>query len=36
VSLPGYGLEIVECVPLSVGPAAPTPEDNASKVAKLR
>src|SRR5437762_4630671 len=36
VSLPGYGLEIVECVPLSVGPAAPTPEDSASKVAKLR
>ncbi len=36
VSLPGYGLEIVECVPLSAGPAAPTPEDNASKVAKLR
>jgi len=36
VSLPGYGLEIIECVPLSVGPAAPTPEDSASKVAKLR
>jgi len=36
VSLPGYGLEIIECVPLSVGPVAPTPEDSASKVAKLR
>jgi 3,4-dihydroxy 2-butanone 4-phosphate synthase/GTP cyclohydrolase II len=36
VSLPGYGLEIIECVPLSVGPPAPTPEDSATKVAKLR
>ncbi len=35
VSLPGYGLEIVECVPLAVAPATPPPED-ASKVAKLR
>jgi 3,4-dihydroxy 2-butanone 4-phosphate synthase/GTP cyclohydrolase II len=37
VSLPGYGLEIVECVPLSVGrPQPPTSEDGASNVAKLR
>ncbi len=36
VSLPGYGLEIVECVPLSVEPPSPTPEDATSKVAKLR
>jgi 3,4-dihydroxy 2-butanone 4-phosphate synthase / GTP cyclohydrolase II len=37
VSLPGYGLEIVECVPLSVGrPQPPTPEDSAANVAKLR
>jgi 3,4-dihydroxy 2-butanone 4-phosphate synthase/GTP cyclohydrolase II len=36
VSLPGYGLEIVECVPLSVDPTLPAPEDGAAKVAKLR
>jgi 3,4-dihydroxy 2-butanone 4-phosphate synthase/GTP cyclohydrolase II len=36
VSLPGYGLEIVECVPLSVQPLVPAPHDAASKVAKLR
>lgn len=37
VSLPGYGLEIVECVPLAVGPPAPAPSpEDASQVAKLR
>ena len=37
VSLPGYGLEIVECVPLSVRAPAPTaPEEGRPKVAKLR
>ncbi len=36
VSLPGYGLEIVECVPLAVGAAPPTPDESASRVAKLR
>jgi 3,4-dihydroxy 2-butanone 4-phosphate synthase/GTP cyclohydrolase II len=36
ISLPGYGLEIVECVPLSVEPPAPAPHDTASRVAKLR
>jgi 3,4-dihydroxy 2-butanone 4-phosphate synthase/GTP cyclohydrolase II len=36
VSLPGYGLEIVECVPLSVGTPAPPPQNDASKIAKLR
>ena len=35
VSLPGYGLEIVECVPLSVG-APPPPDETTSRVAKLR
>jgi len=29
-------LEIVECVPLAVGAPAPPPQDNASKIAKLR
>jgi len=36
VSLPGYGLEIVECVPLAVGTPVPPPQDNTSKIAKLR
>ena len=36
VSLPGYGLEIVECVPLSVEARAPTPENSASQLIKLR
>jgi 3,4-dihydroxy 2-butanone 4-phosphate synthase / GTP cyclohydrolase II len=35
VSLPGYGLEIVECVPLSVG-ASPPLQTAPSKIAKLR
>ena len=36
VSLPGYGLEIVECVPLSVDSPEPAPRDDSAKVAKLR
>ena len=36
VSLPGYGLEIVECVPLSVGAPPSSPDETASRVAKLR
>ena len=36
ISLPGYGLEIIECVPLSVGSPAPPAQDGASKIAKLR
>ncbi len=38
VSLPGYGLEIVECVPLTLtAPFQPEPpEDGRSRVAKLR
>jgi 3,4-dihydroxy 2-butanone 4-phosphate synthase/GTP cyclohydrolase II len=36
VSLPGYGLEIVESVPLSVGAPPTPPEESASRVARLR
>ena len=38
VSLPGYGLEIVECVPLTVAPPSQPepPEDGRSRAAKLR
>jgi 3,4-dihydroxy 2-butanone 4-phosphate synthase/GTP cyclohydrolase II len=36
VSLPGYGLEIVECVPLSVGAPPAPPDESTSRVAKLR
>ena len=36
VSLPGYGLEIVERVPLSTMPPTESPDEGTSKVAKLR
>jgi 3,4-dihydroxy 2-butanone 4-phosphate synthase / GTP cyclohydrolase II len=36
VSLPGYGLEIVERVPLSAMPPTESPNEGSSKVAKLR
>jgi 3,4-dihydroxy 2-butanone 4-phosphate synthase/GTP cyclohydrolase II len=36
VSLPGYGLEIVERVPLSATPPSSPPDDRSAKLAKLR
>jgi len=36
VSLPGYGLEIVERVPLYTTPPTESPDESTSKVAKLR
>jgi 3,4-dihydroxy 2-butanone 4-phosphate synthase/GTP cyclohydrolase II len=36
VSLPGYGLEIVECVPLSLDAPPSAPEEGGARVAKIR
>jgi 3,4-dihydroxy 2-butanone 4-phosphate synthase/GTP cyclohydrolase II len=36
ISLPGYGLEIVECVPLSVGATHGVGEESTPRIAKLR
>jgi 3,4-dihydroxy 2-butanone 4-phosphate synthase/GTP cyclohydrolase II len=36
VSLPGYGLEIVERVPLSTTPPTESPDQGAAKIAKIR
>jgi 3,4-dihydroxy 2-butanone 4-phosphate synthase / GTP cyclohydrolase II len=36
VSLPGYGLEIVECVPLAVGTPPPTLAEQGTRAGKLR
>ncbi len=36
VSLPGYGLEIVECVPLALDAPPSAPEEGGARVAKLR